>query len=82
LVDLPLKISVKAASRLGELERVPGGWAALKEPAPTPKAQWSNRLRSALDTVAIAGNNLSLEQATEALEGGRGLVSAREILER
>jgi Fic family protein len=58
-----------------------GGWGALKEPAPALKVQRSTRLRAVLDTVALSGSELSLEQATEWLEGKRGLFSAREVLE-
>ena len=58
-----------------------GGWDGLKDPEPSLKVQWSNRVRTALDTVALAGNSLSLERATDWLEGKKGLFSAREILE-
>jgi Fic family protein len=81
LFDLAVKITVRAAARLGEIERLLGGWAALKEAAPPRKVQWSNRVGTALATVALAGNNLSLELATKALQGRRGLLSAREVLE-
>ncbi|MBW8885534.1 MAG: hypothetical protein JF612_12345 [Planctomycetia bacterium] len=81
MLDLPLKITARAAQRLGQIERVLGGWDALVEPAPLPKQQWSNRVQAVFSTVAIAGGALSLEGATLVLEGKRGLLSARQVLE-
>lgn len=78
----PFSISARAAGKLAKIERLLGTWSgALGEPAPAPNLRRSNRVRTVLDTVAIEGNQLSLEQATALLEGKRVLGSAREILE-
>jgi len=72
---------MQAAARLGQIERLLGGWDAFREPAPPLNVQASNRMQTSWATVALAGSELSLAQATKLLEGKRGLFSAREILE-
>lgn len=78
----PFAITTKAAGTLAKIERLLGNWEGeLKAPAPTPRLRRKNRVRTVLDTVAIEGNRLSLEQATAVLEGKRVLGPARELLE-
>jgi hypothetical protein len=82
MIELPLKITGRAAGTLGEIERLLGSWeGALKEPAPPPKLQWSNRVQTLLDTVTLSGGASSLEQAVEVLEGKRGLSAAADVLQ-
>jgi Fic family protein len=78
----PFSISSRAAGRLVKIERLLGTWSgALGNPAPPPQLRRTQRVRTVLDTVAIEGNRLSLEQATAVLQGKRVLGPAREILE-
>jgi Fic family protein len=75
-------LTAKAATSLGKIERMLGQWeGALDSPLPQPKLRRQNRIRTVLDTVAIEGNRLSLEQVTALLDGKRVLGPARELLE-
>jgi Fic family protein len=78
----PFLISMPAAAALGKLERLIGTWeGALGTPAPAPLLRRANRVRTVLDTLAIEGNPLSLEQATAVLQGKRVRGAPRAILE-
>jgi Fic family protein len=78
----PFTITAKAAGTLAKIERLLGTWEGeLRAPAPPPRLRRQNRLRTVLDTVAIEGNRLSLEQATAILDGKRVRGTARELLE-
>lgn len=78
----PFLVSMSAAAALGKLERLVGTWeGALGAPSPTPLLRRANRVRTVLDTVAIEGNPLSLEQATAVLQGRRVRGAPRAILE-
>jgi Fic family protein len=75
-------VSMAAAAALGRLERLLGTWeGALGVPSPPPLLRRANRVRTVLDTVAIEGNPLSLEQATAVLQGKRVRGAPRAILE-
>jgi Fic family protein len=78
----PFSITARAATTLGKIERVIGTWTgSLGEAAPEPKLRRSNRVRTVLDTLAIEGNQLTLDQATAVLSGKRVLGPSKEILE-
>jgi Fic family protein len=82
VVRPPFLVSIVAATSLGKLERLLGTWeGAFGVPAPAPLLRRENRVRTVLDTVAIEGNRLSIEQATALLEGKRVRGAPREILE-
>jgi Fic family protein len=77
-----LRIEIGAAKRLGEIERLLGRWeGAANEATPSPKVQQANVVRAAVDTVALAGNNCSFEQAMAVLRGKPMLTPAAEVLE-
>lgn len=78
----PFLLSMAAAAALGKLERLLGTWeGAFGTPSPPPLLRQANRIRTVLDTVAIEGNLLSLEQATAVLQGKRVRGAPRAILE-
>jgi Fic family protein len=82
MVRPPLLVSMAAAAALGKLERLLGTWeGALGMPSPAPLLRRANRIRTVLDTVAIEGNPLSLEQATAVLQGKRVRGAPRAVLE-
>jgi Fic family protein len=71
-----------AAAALGKLERLLGTWeGAMGVPVLAPLLRRANRVRTVLDTVALEGNPLSLEQATAVLQGKRVIGTPRAILE-
>jgi len=71
-----------AAAALGKLERLLGTWeGAMGVPVLAPLLRRANRVRTVLDTAAIEGNPLSLEQATAVLQGKRVVGTPRAILE-
>jgi Fic family protein len=82
MIELPLRITGRAAMRLGEIERLLGSWeGGLKDPAPPLKLQFTNRIKTVFSTVALAGSGLSLEVATDVLRGKRGLLAVRDVLQ-
>jgi Fic family protein len=82
MIEIPLRISAAATGKLGNIERLLGNWeGGLKDPAPPLKQQHSNRLKTLFGTVALSGSSLSLELATDILEGKRELAMARDVLE-
>ena len=53
----------------------------MRDPAPPPRVQHTNRVATLFATVSLAGCSLSLELATEILEGKRELALAHDVLQ-
>ena len=82
MIELPLRILGRAATKLGEIERLLGSWeGGLKNPAPPLKLQYANSIKALFGTVALSGSAVSLELATDILQGKRELAMARDVLE-